>query len=61
MIQSDGSFGSCLANLGKKALNTAIPLATDNLLELVSNLTSNATNKFGKNIRGAVIYFIYFK
>ena len=48
MIQSDGSFGSCVANLGKKALNTAIPLARDNLLELVSNLTSNAINEFGK-------------
>ena len=32
IIQSSGSFGSWLANLGKKALtNVAIPLARDNL------------------------------
>ena len=32
VIQSGGSFGSCLGNLGKKALiNIAIPLARDNL------------------------------
>ena len=41
------SYGSCLGNLGKKALtNIAIPLAWDNLPGLVSNLTSNAINKF---------------
>ena len=41
-IQSGGSFGSWLANLGKKALtNVAIPLARDNLPGLVGNLTSN--------------------
>ena len=46
---SGGSFGSCLGNLGKKALTKiAIPLARDNLPELVSNLTSNAINKFEK-------------
>ena len=40
IIQSGGSFGSWLANLGKKALtNVAIPLARDNLPGLVSNLT----------------------
>ena len=45
--QSGGSFGSWLANLRKKALtNVAIPLAKDNLSGLVSNLTSNAINKF---------------
>ena len=49
IIQSGGSFGSSLANLVKKALkNVAISLARDNLLELESNLTTNATNKFGK-------------
>ena len=52
IIQSDGSFGSWLDNLGKKWLaNIAIPLARDNLLGLVSNLTSNAINKFERKIR----------
>ena len=49
IIQSGGSFGSWLANLGKKALpNIAIPLTRDNLPGLVSNLTSNAINKSEK-------------
>ena len=49
IIQLDGSFDSWLANLGKKALAyVGIPLARDNLPELVSNLTSNAINKFDK-------------
>ena len=40
IIQSGGSFGSWLGNLGKKPLtNIAIPLARDNLPGLVSNLT----------------------
>ena len=44
-IQSGGSFGSWLANLGKKALaNVAIPLARDNLPGLVGNLTSKVIN-----------------
>ena len=43
IIQSGGSFGFWLANLGKKALtNVSIPLASDNLPGLVSNLTSSA-------------------
>ena len=47
------SYGSCLGNLGKKALtNIAIPLAWDNLPGLVSNLTSNAINKFETKISG---------
>ena len=47
IIQSGGSFGSWLGNLRKNPLtNVAIPLARDNLPELVSNLTSNAINKF---------------
>ena len=51
IIQIGGSFDSWLANLGKKALTyVAIPLARDNLPELVSNLTSNAVNKFDKKI-----------
>ena len=39
-----------LGNLGKKAL--AIPLARDNLPGLVSNLTSNAIDKFERKISG---------
>ena len=39
IIQSEGSFGYWLGNLGKKALtDIAIPLAGDNLPGLVSNL-----------------------
>ena len=53
IIQSGGSFGSCLSNLGKKALtNIAIPLARDILPGLVSNLASSAINKFDKKISG---------
>ena len=53
IIQFGGSFGSWLANLGKKALtNVAIPLARDNLPGLVNNLTSNAINKFERKIGG---------
>ena len=47
IIQSGGSFGSWLSNLGKKALtDLAIPLARENLPRLVSNLASNSINKF---------------
>ena len=53
IIQSGGSFGSRLVNLGEKALtNIAIPLARDNLPGLESNLTANAKNKFDKKING---------
>ena len=53
IIQSGGSFGSWLANLGKKApTNVAIPLARDNLSGLVSNLALNAINKFKRKISG---------
>ena len=53
IIQSGRSFGSWLANVGRKALtNFAIPLARDNLPGLVSNLTSSAKNKFDKKISG---------
>ena len=57
IIQSGGSFGSWLGNLGKKALtNIAISLARDNLPGLVSNLTLNAINNLGRKIieKGAV-------
>ena len=47
IIQSGESFGSLLGNLRKKALaNIVIALARNNLPGLVSNLTSNAINKF---------------
>ena len=53
IIQSSGSFSSWLANLGKDSqTNVAIPLARDNLLGLVSNLTSNAVNKFERKLSG---------
>ena len=53
IIQSGGPFGSRLGTLGKKALtNISILLARDNLSELVSNLTSNAINKFESKISG---------
>ena len=40
-------FWFLLGNLGKKALaNIVIPLVRDNLPGLVSNLTSNAINRF---------------
>ena len=49
IIQSGGSFGSWLANYGEKVLtNIVVPLARDNLPGLVSNLSSNAINKFEK-------------
>ena len=53
IIQSAGSFGSWLGNLGKKALTDfAIPLARDSLTGWVSKLTSNAINKFEREING---------
>ena len=51
ILQSRGCFRSWLANLRKKALtNIVISLARDNLPGLVSNLTSNAINKFERKI-----------
>ena len=53
IFQSGRSFGSWLANLIKKALKiVAIYLARDNLPGLVSNLVSNAINKFERKISG---------
>ena len=53
IIQSGVPFASWLGNLGKKALtNIVIPLSRDNLPGLVSNLTSNAINKFERKISG---------
>ena len=57
IIQSCRFFGSLLGNIGKKSLtNIAISLAENNLLGLVSNLTSSAMNKFDRKIseKGAV-------
>ena len=52
IIQSGGSFGSWLATSGKKALsNIAILLARYNIIGIVSNLVSNAINKFERKIR----------
>ena len=49
----DGSFGSWLGNLGKRALtNVANPLVRDNLPGLASNITSHAINKFERRISG---------
>ena len=53
IIQSGVSFGSRLANLGKKLLtNVAISSVRGNLPGLVSNLTSNIINKFERKISG---------
>ena len=53
IIQSGGSFGAWLGNLGKRSLtNGAIFLARYNLPGLVSNVASNAINKFERRISG---------
>ena len=45
IIESGGSFGSWIGNLGKKApTNITISLARDNLPGLASNLTSRTIN-----------------
>ena len=45
IIESGGSFGSWIGNLGKKApTNITISLARDNLPGLASNLTSSTIN-----------------
>ena len=47
IIQSVGSCGPWSPNLGRKALtNVAMPLARHNFPGLVTNLNSNAINKF---------------
>ena len=69
IIQSGGSFGSWSVNLGKKALtNIDIILARNNFPGLLSNLTSNAINKWQRKISGMgavragkMIYFTYFE
>ena len=53
ITQSGGSFGSWLGNLGNKTLqNVAVSLAGDSLPWSVSNLASNAINKFERKISG---------
>ena len=53
IIQSGGSFGSWLGNLGNQGLtNINIPLTRDNLPGLVSKLASNMINKFERKING---------
>ena len=53
IIQSDGSFGSWLANLDKKAvINFTILSGRDYLPRLVSNLISNTANILGRKIKG---------
>ena len=52
-IHSGEFLHNMLGNLGEKVItDLAIPLARDNLPELVSNLTSNAKNKFERKING---------
>ena len=52
MIQSGGSFGSWLGNLGKKVItDLASSLARGTLPGLASNLASNAINKFEEKIK----------
>ena len=52
-VQSGGSFGYWLGNLGNKALtNISFPLPRDNLAGLVSNLAPNPTNKFQRKMSG---------
>ena len=51
ITQSGVSFGSWLDNLDEKAIaNVAICFARDKLPGLVSNITSNAINKFESRI-----------
>ena len=53
IIQSGRSFGSWLAKVSKAALKlVSIPLAGDTLPGLVSNLASNAINKFKWKMSG---------
>ena len=55
IIQSSGSYSSCLGDLSKKTmLNHGVSFARDKLPELVSNIASNAAssafNKFERRI-----------
>ena len=51
IIQSGGSLFNILGSLGKKVIaDLSIPLARNNLHGLVSNLISDAINKFARKI-----------
>ena len=53
IIQSSGFLRNMLGNLGKKVItDLAVPLARDDLSELVSNLETNAINKLKRKISG---------
>ena len=53
ITQSGGFFGFWSGNLGKNGLtNIAIPLANNNLPELVTHLSWSAINKFGRKTSG---------
>ena len=53
IIQSSGFLRNMLGNLGKKVItDLAVPLARDDLSELVSNLETNAINKLKRKING---------
>ena len=53
LLQSSGSYVSWLTNSGQKPLtNVAITFGRYNLAGLVSNLLSNAINKFERKISG---------
>ena len=51
IVQSDGSFGFQLGNLGKKALSI-VDITRNNLPGLVSNIASNAKNNLERKISG---------
>ena len=53
IIQSSGFLRNMWGNLGKKVItDLAVPLARDDLSELVSNLETNAINKLKRKING---------
>ena len=53
MIKSDGFLRNMLDNLGKKVITyLVVPFVWDNLLGIVSNLTSNEINKFERKRSG---------
>ena len=53
IVQSAGSFGSWLGNLGQKSpTNVPLPFARDNLPGLVRNITWNAIKKFEIKVSG---------
>ena len=52
-VGSGGFLGNMLGNLGKKVITVLhVSLARDNLPGLLSNLASNAINKFERKLSG---------